>query len=121
MKDFCLNTLGKEKPILMDMWSKVLTNKFFTFDSIRKIVEVEHLAKDYLDSQYDMIFIDEAQDFDPLMLKMLLDDTRIPKLFVGDSKQAIYEWRGAINTFENLPKDSFIIEFYKTFRIGNPA
>ena len=121
MKDFCLNTLGQEKPILMDMWSKVLTNKFFTFDSIRKIVEVEHLAKNYLDNQYDMIFIDEAQDFDPLMLKMLLDDTTIPKLFVGDSKQAIYEWRGAINTFENLPKDSFIIEFYKTFRIGNPA
>ena len=28
--------------------------------------------------------IDETQDFDMIMLKMLLNDTTIPKIFVGD-------------------------------------
>ena len=34
--------------------------------------------------------------------------------------QAIYQFR-AINAFEYLPSNSLIIEFYSTFRIGNPA
>ena len=53
-----------------------------------------------------MIFIDESQDFDSVMLKILLDDTNIPKLFVGDTKQAIYEWKGCIIT-ANRDEHSF--------------
>jgi hypothetical protein len=55
------------------------------------------------------------------MLEILLEDTTIPKLFVGDTLQAIYEWRGCINAFNNLPKNTIFIEFYSTFRIGYPA
>jgi len=112
---------NQKKAILKNLWEKAMGKKFFTFDSIRKLVEVEHWARGYLDDNYDMVFFDEAQDCDPLMLKMLLNDTTIPKVFVGDPKQAIYEWRGAINAFEKLPTNTFVIEFYKTFRIGNPA
>ena len=65
--------------------------------------------------------IDETQDFDMIMLKMLLNDTTIPKIFVGDPKQSIYKFRGCINAFNYLPVDTLIIEFYSTFRIGNPA
>jgi superfamily I DNA/RNA helicase len=70
---------------------------------------------------YDMVMIDETQDFDMMMLKMLLDDTTIPKIFVGDPKQSIYEWRGCINGFNYLPESALIIEFYSTFRVGDPA
>jgi len=112
---------NKEKKMLSILWEKVIKKQFFTFDSIRKMVEVKHWARGYLDDNYDMVFFDEAQDCDPLMLKMLLNDTTIPKVFVGDPRQAIYEWRGAINAFEKLPEDTFVIEFYKTFRLGNPA
>ena len=112
---------NQKKAILKNLWEYAMRKKFFTFDSIRKLVEVEHWARGYLDDNYDMVFFDEAQDCDPLMLKMLLNDTTIPKVFVGDPKQAIYEWRGAINAFEKLPTNTFVIEFYKTFRIGNPA
>jgi ATP-dependent exoDNAse (exonuclease V) beta subunit len=52
---------------------------------------------------------------------MLLDDTTLPKIFVGDPKQSIYQWRGCINGFNYMPKGSLIIEFYSTFRVGNPA
>ena len=58
-----------------------------------------------IDTEYDMVFIDEAQDFDNVMLKMLLKQTTIPKVFVGDPRQAIYKWRGAINSFDELPYD----------------
>ena len=68
-----------------------------------------------------MIFIDEAQDFDDLMLDVLLKDTDVPKLFVGDAMQAIYQWRGSINAFDKLPEHSLFMEFYSTFRVGNPA
>jgi ATP-dependent exoDNAse (exonuclease V) beta subunit len=103
------------------MWEKVLSYELITFESIRKMVEINHMCKDYIDKNYNMIFIDESQDFDNTMLKILLEDTVIPKIFVGDPKQAIYEWKGSINAFDKLPPSSLILEFYSTFRVGNPA
>tara|TARA_Y100000741_G_scaffold298172_1_gene239172 strand:+ start:2203 stop:4161 length:1959 start_codon:yes stop_codon:yes gene_type:complete len=121
IEDYCKKELKKEDNLLIKLWKKTITKEFQTFNSIRKHVEINNLCKDYIDNIYDLIFIDEAQDFDNLMLKILLEDTTIPKLFVGDPKQAIYEWRGCINAFDKLPKNTLFIEFYSTFRIGNPA
>jgi len=56
-----------------------------------------------------------------IMLRMLLDDTSLPRVFVGDPKQSIYDFRGCINAFKYMPSDATIIEFYSTFRIGEPA
>ena len=121
IEKFCEYELKKYDNLLVKLWEKVNRNEFQTFDSIRKIVQINHLCNKYIDNTYDLIFIDEAQDFDKLMLEILLEDTNIPKLFVGDTLQAIYEWRGCINAFNNLPKKTIFIEFYSTFRIGNPA
>ncbi len=121
IEDYCKKELKKEDNLLIKLWRKTIKKEFQTFNSIRKHVEINNLCKDYIDNAYNLIFIDEAQDFDNLMLKILLEDTTIPKLFVGDSKQAIYEWRGCINAFDKLPKKTLFIEFYSTFRIGNPA
>ena len=107
--------------MLNHIWKDILSKKLVTFDGLRKLAFMEHWMKDYIDSKYDMIFIDEAQDFDPVMLEMLLKDTTIPKVFVGDPKQQIYEWRGSINSFGQLPENTLVFEFYSTFRIGNPA
>ena len=112
---------GKKKGQLFRMWQDTKSRKLLTFNGLRKLAFVQHWFKNYIDSHYDMVFIDEAQDFDPLMLKMLINDTTIPKVFVGDPRQAIYEWCGAIDAFKKLPKDAFIMEFYTTWRIGNPA
>jgi hypothetical protein len=121
IKIFSEKVLGGDKNLLNTIWQKATSYKLITFDSIRKLVEINHWAKNYLDKKYDMIFIDESQDFDSTMLKILLEDTTIPKLFVGDTRQAIYEWKGSINAFEKLPSNSLILEFYSTFRVGNPA
>ena len=111
----------EQSELLLEVWELVEENKFQTFSTIRKLVLVKHYCKEILNNIYDAIFIDEAQDFDKLMLKILLDDTYITKIFVGDTKQAIYEWRGCINAFELLPSSTLNIDFYSTYRVGSSA
>ena len=119
--EFSENTLGEAKPFLKSLWNKTLYNDFITFETLIKLCLVNRWLKEYIDTTYDMIMIDETQDFDIMMLNMLLTDTTVPKIFVGDTKQSIYQWRGCINGFNHLPSTALIVEFYSTFRIGDPA
>jgi len=119
--EYAKNVHGKDLPLLNSLWNKTLSNELLTFESMLKLSLINRWLKGYIDKNYDMIMIDETQDFDLMMLNMLLNDTTIPKIFVGDPKQSIYQWRGCINGFNHLPKTSLIIEFYSTFRIGDPA
>ena len=121
IEDYCKKILNKEIPFLVSLWNDNIKNKFITYEGLRKQTLIYHFCKNNIDNNYDAIFIDEAQDFDLRMLKILLNDTIIPKIFVGDPKQSIYEFNGCINTFDYLPKDSLNINFYSTFRIGNPT
>lgn len=120
-KEFTNSTLASEKPLLNTLWQKTLLNQLVTFESLVKLSLINRWLKGYIDKTYDMIMIDETQDFDIMMLNMLLNDTTIPKIFVGDPLQSIYEWRGCINAFNYLPSNTLVIEFYSTFRVGEPA
>jgi hypothetical protein len=125
-EDYCRNNLNKfnintEISFLNTLWNKTLNHQLITFEGLRKLSVIQHWFKNNIDKQYDMVVIDETQDFDIMMLHMLVSDTTIPKVFVGDPKQSIYKWRGCINGFNYLPKTSLILEFYSTFRIGDPA
>jgi F-box protein, helicase, 18 len=54
---------------------------------------------------YDMIFLDEAQDTNPVSLDVVLRQRfngRTSLVFVGDTHQSIYRWRHAINAMEQL-------------------
>ena len=115
-----IEDFSKEKNIL-DLWDKTVKNEMVTYDGLKKQALINHWCKNKIDEKYDLILIDETQDFNMVMLKILLNDTTIPKIFVGDPKQAIYQFRGCINAFDYLPDDTLTIEFYSTFRIGNPA
>lgn len=121
IREFCENYLGDRKPLMELMWQKANQDELITFETIRKQAYINRWFNDFIDTTFNLIMIDETQDFDMIMLKMLLNDTRIPKIFVGDPKQSIYDFRGCINAFNHLPKEALIIEFYSTFRIGNPA
>jgi len=121
IKDYCEKILRKSSRPLEILWDDNIKNKFITYNGLRKQALINHWLKDIIDKEYDMIFIDESQDFNLVMLNILLNDTTIPKIFVGDPKQSIYDFCGCINTFNYLPKETLIIEFYSTFRIGNPA
>jgi hypothetical protein len=119
--EFTMKVHGRDIPLLRSLWSKVQLNNLITFESMLKLSLINRWLKGYIDKKYDMIMIDETQDFDIMMLTMLLNDTTIPKIFVGDPKQSIYQWRGCINAFNYLPKTALVIEFYSTFRVGDPA
>lgn len=121
IRQFCLTKLGDKKPPMEQMWDKSNQDKLITFETIRKRAYINRWFKEFIDNSFHLIMIDETQDFDMIMLKMLLNDTKIPKIFVGDPKQSIYDFRGCINAFNYLPKEALVIEFYSTFRVGNPA
>ena len=121
INEYCNKILNKECSFLVNLWNDHVKNKFITYEGLRKQTLIYHYCKNNIDNNYDAIFIDEAQDFDLRMLKILLYDTIIPKIFVGDPKQSIYGFNGCINTFDYLPKESLNINFYSTFRFGNPA
>lgn len=51
---------------------------------------------------YDLIAVDEAQDLNPNMLTVTESQTHAAILYVGDPHQQLYEFKGAVNTFEIL-------------------
>jgi hypothetical protein len=70
----------------------------------------------------DVILHDESQDMNPVTLKILLgqrEKTNPGLVIVGDSHQAIYGWRGAVNSMESLKlKATYIRNLTTSFRFG---
>lgn len=50
----------------------------------------------------DALLVDEAQDLDPLFAGVLERQEGVQRVYVGDSAQQIYAWRGAVNAMEAL-------------------
>lgn len=104
------------------MWRAALDGRLRSFDVFRKLAHRDRAMRLLDDGRYAAVLCDEAQDFDAVMLDMLLRDLpATPKIFVGDPMQAIYQWRGAVDAFQRLPPDTLVLELYKSFRIGAPA
>lgn len=72
----------------------------FTHDVYLKVFQ---LAGAVLPCQF--VLFDEAQDANPVMLAVLRtqSDAGVQVVYVGDSQQQIYEWRGAINALADVP------------------
>jgi antirestriction protein ArdC/DNA polymerase III epsilon subunit-like protein len=64
----------------------------------------------------DLIMIDEAQDINPVVGKVLADQVG-QKIYVGDSAQAIYGFRGANDELEKAPVD-VQLSLTQSFRFG---
>jgi len=64
----------------------------------------------------DCILFDEAQDANPVILDVVRSQA-VRKVFVGDTFQQIYSWRGAINAFESLGSVDRL-RLSKSFRFG---
>lgn len=67
----------------------------------------------------DAIMFDESQDASPVMLSIIEQQAGHAQLiFVGDSQQAIYEWRGAVNALDNAPGQDNRTFLTQSFRFG---
>ncbi|MCW5602582.1 UvrD-helicase domain-containing protein [Nitrosomonas sp.] len=65
----------------------------------------------------DFILLDEAQDTNPVVLELLMNQSA-QMIYVGDKHQQIYEWRGAVNAMEKIITDNTTF-LTKSFRFGN--
>ena len=65
---------------------------------------------------YDLIIFDEAQDINPV-LERLIQDQPVQTVVVGDSHQAIYEFRGAIDALKDWPADQ-VLPLTQSWRFG---
>ncbi|WP_034774032.1 UvrD-helicase domain-containing protein [Exiguobacterium antarcticum] len=85
--------------------------KNFKFELAKVILEKSLAARQYIESKYFMMFIDEYQDSDTEMHELFMfikKELRVKLFIVGDEKQAIYMWRGARkNIFKELTSRDF--------------
>ncbi|XP_068611609.1 F-box DNA helicase 1 [Brachionichthys hirsutus] len=117
----------KEKPLFVSdaqkIWNKMkdLNAKehdafHMTHDGYLKLWQLRS-PKPNLSEQYDVLFIDEAQDCTPAILDILLPQ-RCGKILVGDPHQQIYTFRGAVNAL-NLVGHTHIYYLTQSFRFGS--
>jgi len=64
----------------------------------------------------DFVLLDEAQDASEVIKHIVLSQDAQP-IIVGDQRQQIYEWRGAINLMETLDWEKNYLS--QSFRFGN--
>ena len=65
---------------------------------------------------YEVIYLDEAQDSNPALAKVISDQAA-QLIIVGDSCQQMYAWRGAIDALNNF-KDAKQLYLQQSWRFG---
>lgn len=105
-------------PFVINYWEKLINRKHSAKITPDVYLKLFQLSKPKLD--FSLIYLDEAQDSNPVTLDIVLNQLQYGTqiIIVGDRYQAIYNWRGAINAFENLP-DNFTIQYLtNSFRVN---
>jgi hypothetical protein len=64
----------------------------------------------------EFVLFDEAQDADPVIMSIIGNQPNAQRIVVGDSAQAIYEWRGAIDALAKFTGKRLTLS--KSFRFG---
>jgi len=127
--------LGAREQLVEDaaeVWRKIVSGrnvaaKFDHNSSMKKFQlakpDIAQFVKmDKLSYQYDVLLMDEAQDMNPAMLDICLNQEK-PKIVVGDPHQQIYSFNGAVNALslvEEHSRTKVVRTFYLTqsFRFG---
>jgi hypothetical protein len=103
------------RPLVVQVWTAMISKSSslkMTHDVYLKLFQ---LSKPVLD-QYEVIYLDEAQDSNPVSLDIFYRQTHAQLVMVGDPYQSIYEWRGAVNAFDTVPETFLRKELTESFR-----
>jgi len=97
-----------------DIWKRIIDPRDSFPISHDHYLKIWALEKPRI--EHDVILIDEAQDLNPTMIDVLARQ-EAQKVFVGDSHQQIYEWRGAVNALAKVatPHTKYLTQ---SFRFG---
>jgi superfamily I DNA/RNA helicase len=103
------------KPLIVQVWA-AMTSKSSSLKMTHDVyLKLFQLSKPVLD-QYEVIYLDEAQDSNPVSLDIFYRQTHAQLVMVGDPYQSIYEWRGAVNAFDTIPPSFVRKELTESFR-----
>lgn len=70
-------------------------------------------------TKYTHIILDEAQDTNPVLYKIIEEQTHAHKLLIGDRHQSIFLFRGALNAMETFgASGATVLSMPKTWRFG---
>lgn len=107
------NDYFPNKELIKFLFEATLERKLpITHNFYLKIYEMANDKK--LDSKYDFILLDEAQDTNEVMLSVFLKNN-CKKILVGDTFQNIYGFNNSINAFEIIRAD-YNTTLSKSFR-----
>lgn len=82
-------------------------NAYDITDTPEYLLQKMYQYNDFLD--LEGLFVDEAQDLSPELVKLILAIKSKYKFVIGDPKQSIYQFRGADSkVFERLLEDNFV-------------
>lgn len=84
-----------------------------THDVYLKMFQLQHEVL-----PYSCIYLDEAQDSNPVTLAIVATQKHAQKIIVGDTYQSIYGWRGAVNALDSLPSSFQTMYLSESFRFN---
>lgn len=106
-------------PILLAIkkyWENLIDVNNITQITPDVYLKLYQLSKPKLD--YEIIYMDEFQDVNPVMLSILLAQLQYGTqiICVGDKFQSIYKWNGAVDGFKYLPDNFKPMYLTESFR-----
>lgn len=112
--DFVKDIAGKE--YIIQFWESMVdvrSKTQITHDTYLKLFQLS-----LPELQYELIYLDESQDFNPVILAIVLSEQNkhIQKIFIGDPFQSIYGFREAVNAFDCLPASYTSHDLTTSFR-----
>ena len=97
------------------LWEKMEKREIeVTHDFYLKHFSMNHKALELLSDAYDGFLLDEAQDSNPVTIK-IFNALQGQKILVGDKYQQIYQFRGSLNAMEMI-KAKYEFFLTHTFR-----
>lgn len=97
------------------LWDKRVDTNDQTMISHDTYLKIFQLSKPNLG--YDRVILDEAQDTNPCVMDIFINQSPKSKLVaVGDKRQQIYKWRGAVNALEKMKGKR--LSLTQSFRYG---
>lgn len=90
----------------------VLSEVLCTHDTYLKLFQLSNPSL----NDYQVIYLDEAQDSNPVILDIFMNQEHAKRILVGDHRQSIYQWRGATNAMQKV--DCVSGKLTKSFRFG---
>ena len=123
--------LTRQEIFQAELYDKAVTRlmrseNIITFDrlnsDVAELFASGHSSTQYYKDKYKYIATDEFQDVDPIQFKFLNSFTTVNLLFVGDTLQNIYSFRGTSNEFIKLLANApgwEVIKLFTNYRSTN--